>query len=258
MERKTAPIGTCKICGSYGKLSFEHVPPSSAFNENKIRVGSLDKNLNYLETLKFYGKIEQRGAGYYSLCEKCNNSTGRWYVPYFAEFAFQGAALLKKSGYHPTLLYCYHFFPLRVIKQIITMFFSVNSEGFRMVYPDLVKFILNPTEKYLDPRYKIYIYYNYEGLNRFLGFQVHGTFTTGDMRKISEISFPPFGYVITFDSEPIDELYCINHFANYSYSEILVDYIKLPVLPTNSLFALDYRSKTQINKEMAEALKFKN
>ena len=31
-------IGYCHICGTYGKLSFEHIPPESALNRKRAKV----------------------------------------------------------------------------------------------------------------------------------------------------------------------------------------------------------------------------
>ena len=43
----------------------------------------------------------------------------------------------------PSLEYPFKLFPLRVLKQVVCMFFSVNGPAFRQVQPELVRFILN-------------------------------------------------------------------------------------------------------------------
>ena len=37
-EMREKPEGYCHICGKYGKLSFEHIPPQKALNNNKAIV----------------------------------------------------------------------------------------------------------------------------------------------------------------------------------------------------------------------------
>ncbi len=77
--------GICALCGKYfDDLSFEHIPPRSAFNKLSARafsgedfIGSTDvpwelKHLPYDDL--------QRGTGKYSLCNTCNNFTGVLYV----------------------------------------------------------------------------------------------------------------------------------------------------------------------------------
>ena len=74
-------IGTCCICGRYGPFSFEHVPPRAAYNN--FRVFEADVKCivgGGWQALKNpSGKYSQRGAGKYTLCERCNNDTGAWY-----------------------------------------------------------------------------------------------------------------------------------------------------------------------------------
>ena len=67
--------GICHLCGTFGQLSFEHVPPRRAFNELKIK------------SFKFWdiycskkGRDQQKGAGDYTLCNSCNNNTGSCYA----------------------------------------------------------------------------------------------------------------------------------------------------------------------------------
>jgi hypothetical protein len=72
--------GKCHVCGKVGKLSYEHVPPASAFNKaattvynalDIIKSGGLPWEVDDVQ-----GKILQRGIGAYTLCVKCNSFTG--------------------------------------------------------------------------------------------------------------------------------------------------------------------------------------
>lgn len=66
---------------------------------------------------------------------------------------------------------------------------------------------------------------------------------------LSEISYPPFGYVLTIDSEPPDNrLYEITHFSTYGYQDFKIMTLKLPVLPTHLGYPGDYRNKDDILK----------
>lgn len=49
--------GKCHICGSIGPLTFEHIPPESAFNDRTVLIGEfkdiIDKGLGQLHEVKF-------------------------------------------------------------------------------------------------------------------------------------------------------------------------------------------------------------
>ena len=67
---------------------------------------------------------------------------------------------------------------------------------------------------------------------------------------MSEINYPPFGYLMTIDSESPDKrLFEITHFANYNYNEFKVMTLKLPVLPTHLGYPGDYRTEKEIDKK---------
>ena len=101
------------------------------------------------------------------------------------------------------------------------MFFSVNDDLFRGNHPELVKFILDKNERYLSPDFRILVYFNNSPRGRYIG-GVSMTKMSPDeinpdtmenlhdkiesehakSRLLSEIAFPPLGYVMTFIVKP--------------------------------------------------------
>ena len=76
--------GICNICGANGPLSFEHTPPRSAFNDCKVLYSTADSYWNHGpgRDKPPIGRQFQRGYGRTSICERCNQTTGAWYVFY--------------------------------------------------------------------------------------------------------------------------------------------------------------------------------
>lgn len=278
MARKKV-FGNCLICGTDTKLTFEHVPPRAAFN-NYPAIGKQIFELtnkdpdNYFEGKK---RIYQRGAGAYTLCEKCNSNTGAWYGDAFADFAHQSLDILKHAKGRPSIYYPFRTYPLRVIKQIVTMFFSVNDDSFRGNHPDLVKFVLNKNERYLSPDIRILVYFNSSPRSRYIGGTSMTKISPDDInldtmenlqrkiesehsrsRLLSEIAFPPLGYVMTFNSESLDkQLVDISFFANYPYNDWTSIQLKLPVYPVYTWFPADFRSREQVQREFEENVRKK-
>ena len=255
--------GICHLCGSYKKLSFEHLPPKKAFNDCPV------KHYNYFMGItegNYNNQTSQKGLGGYTLCEGCNNKTGSWYGTAFIKWACQSMNILEYTQNQPSLYYRFRIFPVRVIKQIACMMFSVNTDEFRQYHQELVKFVLNREEYYLNPDIKFFAFYNAAGFrmsggmvkvktNNFNMDSLEGIGESVDRIRtkiethcaLSELSFPPLGYVLTFDSElPDPRLVDISYFAKYRYDDLCSIELRLPVIPIDSPYPTDYRSRQEI------------
>lgn len=201
------------------------------------------------------GKIQQRGMGGYTLCEACNNRTGHWYGNQFVDWCYKGMSVLMGSGGHPNLSYVVHLYPLPVLKEIVTMLFSVNHDRFHGVHQELVRFVLNRDSTGLPDKYRFFTYFNTSPRFRAIG--TAALMQVGRGRGpilISEFSYPPYGYVMTIHSEsPDPRLFEISHFAQFEYYESAELALDLPVLPVHTPFPGDYRTKEEINAQIRES-----
>ncbi|UKS25003.1 hypothetical protein LOZ80_25840 [Paenibacillus sp. HWE-109] len=244
--------GVCHICGRYGALTFEHIPPEAAFNNHQVRnpkfADYMDKGPDYFPT---HAPIQQRGAGNYTLCARCNNSTGAWYVPAYVDLAYQSGHLLARSEGESSLQFPFRLYPLRVIKQVIAMFCSVNNSDFIKKYPDLLKFLLNKETKYIDPRINIYAYLTASHFSRQSG--VTAALSGTNLNLYSEIGFAPIGFIMTLESFPPDSrLLDVSYFATYDYDHFDTFTLTLPVLPISYYMPGDFRTKDEIMKAYEE------
>jgi len=253
-------VGICHICGNVRPLSYEHVPPRKAFNEKPVIRVNLQEALELGPEAQLKGRIQQRGIGDYTICEKCNNDTGSWYAADYIDWCYQGLEILIKAGRSPTLIYLYKILPLRIIKQIITMFFSINGPDFGDHFPELRRFVLDRERRYLSPKFRVYIYFNIEGRFRSAGISSYLRIDGHEITVLSEFNYPPYGYLMTIDSRcPDPRLFEITHFAKYGYNEFAVMDLKLQALPTHLSYPGDFRTIKEIKKEEAsgEAIKGK-
>lgn len=228
-------------------MSFEHVPPRSAFNNRPVIY--LDKDLvlkGSLDTTK--GKTQQRGSGEFTLCELCNNNTGRWYANEYAKWVLQGmeALSLLRPGLagDKRFIFC----PLNAFKQIVCMMCSVNPTGLSEQNPEIRRFLLNPKSRDWNPKFQIYMNFNIANRMRFSGTQ--GILRKGQSASIvSEITYPPFGFLMTHDSYvPSQDLVNINFFCESLYNELREIWLLLPVVNPYTAFPADYRSKNEVLK----------
>lgn len=246
--------GICRLCNEYGDLTYEHVPPKVAFNK-RTRFRSLNfleyvTQANPLENI-VKGKIEQGGVGYYSLCSRCNNFLGATYVSAYQQYTNSFIEFAKMRDLNYFQLTLYELTALKIIKQIASMFLSLNDEEFSNNNRDLAEFILNPQSNDLPKRFRLFTYLNTEGELRYLPLMSSLLLQTNNHVLGSELAFPPLGHVLTIDFE--GDLPChqeITSFKIYKFDELISYDFNFFRLPTYFPFFLDYRDKLTIQESI--------
>ncbi len=239
--------GECRLCGFIGPLSFEHIPPEAAFNGLRGKAFTFDQ----LFLNKRGYQIFQHGFGDYSLCERCNNNTGSWYGKSYIDFAYQCVATKKsiEEEHLPIDKVLFSIYPLRILKQIITMFFTVNHVVFKDMYPLLKDFILSKESQCFPDGLRIYSYLVEDMISTRISPGIVGmiSMTTGETNLFSEFAYPPLGYILSYDNGNFDNrLLDITFFKNYGYDEQVNLNLSLNSLPiANTIFG-EFRTPQEI------------
>src|ERR1700682_6530709 len=108
------PEGRCAVCGLYGPLTFEHIPPKAAFNDCPVVLYKWDE----FEKGVGEGTYQKAGRGAHVLCEKCNNNTGGAYGAAFAEWCRLGFERVQYVVEKKPCRYVGTIQPARVLKQL--------------------------------------------------------------------------------------------------------------------------------------------
>lgn len=254
-------IGECKLCGCTKELTFEHVPPEKSYNSSSVKKFTGNEAMKLFagtdgrmpwETEGLKGKIQQRGSGDYYLCKECNNNTGSWYMTEYVKFSHtMGQILLHAITNDPPLsmlsVKLEPFYPLRVIKGILTMFCDINYGC--MGDDSLRSFLLNKeSTNFNSKKYSLYMYLSKGPMWRIQGVSALGSLN-GSIICLSEISTLPVGFLMITDNtsnRPIPGL-CLNDFANFKYDEkATAELINLPIFEVNSQMPMDFRNKSEI------------
>jgi len=255
---KRTKLGICKLCKEEKELTYEHIPPRSAFNKNtkfyKLNSSEYFKNAKeYVDgSLKPKSRKEQGGVGDFCLCVNCNSYLGSKYVRDYKKLSEISYSIINK---YPVAK-CYEFDIaeinlLKFIKQIIAIFICSNDTSFTKNYPGLIEFVLDEKSNYLPERYSVYMYLNDEGNIR------SGNLTfTSSHGAICEFTYKPFGFVLSIDNpNQIMELSNITDFKKFNpffkYAEIM---IMLNKYPTIYPFPMDYRNYEEINNTLKSKL----
>lgn len=247
-------IGKCALCGKKGKMTFEHIPPRAAFNATHakpITIGSMLKgNKKYpwdVDGIKYID--QQAGTGVYSLCEACNKITGSWYGKAYQCFAAKGIEVVTTkidSIYHSVEFK--EVYPLRFIKQIVSMFCSINPDA---NMEDLRKFVLDRDAVGIDKKkYKLCMFFTRSTTKRNSGLMATANIPNGEVILFSEIVACPFGFVLYFD--PSDNIetqgFDITALADYQYDNLCNITMPLVFREINNWMPYDYRTKSEIEK----------
>jgi len=261
MARHPKQKGICRLCGKEEELTFEHIPPRSSFNKHTKFV-SIDF-MEYVQSDDIInnpprGKIKQGGIGYNTLCSKCNSFLGSNYVNAYKIWSQAGAQILSKDDFGFVIFTMIEQEPLKVLKEIISMFIAINGDWYLKAYPELADFVNNPELKKLPDKFRVFMYLTNEGGTRYMHHSVYYKPELGGAVNCTEIAYPPFGYVLTIDFlKNINVLTNITHFKEFDLEE--KTNIKLPMfkLPVYSPFPLDYRSKVKMTYDTQNSLKLK-
>lgn len=248
--------GRCGLCGKECELTFEHIPPRAAYNSSPVKpVSGKDffeapdhaKRMPWeLDGIKYSN--QQKGMGLYSLCQDCNNNTGSWYgTSYvrFAEIALNAVCAPIPDNYNAIRFP--DIYPLRIIKQICSMFCSINSDVGSI--DDLRQFVLDKESQQFDTaKNRISMYFLKNQVSKYMGFTVRGNISTGEIVTLSQLDAFPVGFQLVFD--PDNNMHYsgidISEFARTKYGDLCEVHMPLIVYESNTIFPNDFRTKAEI------------
>jgi hypothetical protein len=259
--------GKCALCGNECELTFEHIPPRAAFNSTPAKPvtgeGLLDDDRMPWDTTGLPYKNQQQGMGRYTLCQTCNNNTGSWYGEDYRVVARVIHSILSEPMDPKYQAFCIRdIYPLRFIKQVLSMFCSINNfEDDRI--DTLRKFVIDKEVVGLDKsKYKICMYLTKSNLMKYapLSVVLRMGETKCESLALTEITAYPLGFVLYFN--PTETFHYdgfdITHFADCEYDDVADIQMPLCIYEMNDLFPTYYRSKEEIkqcvekNKERSE------
>lgn len=236
---KKSKTGICKLCGKETELTFEHVPPRSAFNDKTINIYRGEDIFDYIkcdevdkiDMMNVKHKISQKGSGDYYLCASCNNFIGAKYnneycrllyglVKFIAE-SFELEELIEDNEIS---LNSEEFDSMAVFKQIMAMFCDISP----ICYNDkeLREFILNENSTAFNfQKYQLFAFIALGPHSRTMGSSTLLIKTRqGDLKIVqcAEISAYPIGFQLyVSDEQDVFELDIkeqnITQFAKYPY-----------------------------------------
>lgn len=256
-------FGKCALCKKECELTFEHIPPRAAFNSSPIKPVSgmelmKDSERMPWETDGLHYFNQQQGMGMYSLCASCNNNTGTWYGDAYTDFARRIHYLLSNDlPSEANSLEIMNIYPLKIIKQVFSMFCSVNRNYEDSHFDSLRAFVLDKDLVGLDKsKFAVYMYITRSSVKRYAPMSViiSGIGDKIETALVSEITAYPFGFVLLFDPENVTNEFGVDitGFADCKFDNKATVKMPLCIKEMNDIFPTLYRSKEEIIKCVEE------
>ena len=92
IKKKRGEMDFCNVCGTYGKMTWDHVPPKAAYNGTMIKVNTA---FSGMPEENAYHKKYQNGIKFRSVCQQCNNVLLSKYDIVYADFVEKVAKFLE-------------------------------------------------------------------------------------------------------------------------------------------------------------------
>ena len=175
-------------------------------------------------------------------------------MPTSSRSAIKHVDKLRRSQGSLTLGYAYYLYPLRIIKQVVTMMFSVSPEDLGDQHLALARFCLDRYTRELPEGSRVFMYYLVGAGGRQFGDQIIWARGVGRIVRFSEVSHPPLGFVMTWPGStmaPDERLLEITGFVSFEYNQSSVVWLQGLTLPNTTSLPGDYRTLDEVRRQPA-------
>jgi len=251
-----APEGDCWLCGKFGKLTKEHIPPEKAFNDCPLLLMKINEQNREVEWV--HRTSYQRGLCFRSLCERCNNKYGSIYGEAYVNLVRRIAERIVDVPYFHYISITGVKRPLAILKQVMLQFVTANGAAFVRANEWVAPFIRDRTKTEIPRDVNIYLFASNMRSGRNSGISGHVDLVGRKINVVSEFTFWPLGTVMSFGGELSDKrLTPIHDWARYPFNYNGSVDLHLCVNPIASEYPVDFRTPAEINRQATQDVDIK-
>jgi hypothetical protein len=243
----SAPADSCRICGSREELTEEHTPSRRAGNMESLIRGMIDHEASVSGgEVRWNVQLLQGGARAVTLCEACNNNTGRWFNPAYIRLvdACRPSAIPANAGNACEITVELH--PQRAAKQALTTLLATSQQGVTTRYPHLREMLARgDTVRPLAPlRLSLYLSAN-KGA-RMSGIAITAQERARKVYRLAEFAFWPLGWVLTFEDAPVEGTVDVSSWVELGYHDKQQLTVAVPCQWVVAPYPCDFRAPATI------------
>lgn len=280
--------GRCRICQKFKRLTKEHVPPASAFNDRAYREYYVEQTAE-AELRQWASRdVNASGIFVFSLCAECNKKTGRAYSHAYADFvqAVSHVATIENAD-KDVEIELNNLYPARVVKQAVSMVLSTsNPDSFsrhkpawnpfltappltpigdifgpqpdprqlRSTYDELRRFVLKRAARGLPPSVRLYAYaVANPGSGVYTGILANATLSTKRFLWGAVVGRWPVHWLLSLAGESETPLLEVTDWAKADYRDKRRLKISVPCRWTVARYPLDFRSPEKFMRDSFKA-----
>lgn len=195
--------GYCLICGTYGHLSFDHVPPKGAITISKVEQRHIGE-MTGEKAHQMRGVPSLKGSGFKTICQDCNNRALGGNDDEIAKVCNDLTAKITdyfRYADHPSTMIHTKVNPVRFSRAMIGHILAATSAQECIVEPKnnayfdpLKRFVLGD-DSALDETHDIY--YWFYPYRMHLSAKYMKFIKNGHVAQLSLLSFFPIAFMIT-------------------------------------------------------------
>jgi hypothetical protein len=233
----------CRLCQRREQLTEEHTPSKKAGNSQAVLKGSIDYEQTVKSGVLSWGEptLQQGGASELSLCGKCNNETGSWYNPEYVRFARRCAGFATPQNAGSVCAVDVTIRPQRVAKQALTTIIAASNPGITGRYPQVGRLLLDRHDRSPLAPLRLGLFLRANAAGRGTGITMSLNMERRSGRLLTEFSFWPLGWVLSFDGEPVDGTLDVSKWVEYGYHERIALKAEIPCQWAIWMYPGDFR-----------------
>lgn len=209
----------CHICGSRENLTEEHTPSKKAGNPSRIVSASVDEERSAeQQAVVWKTTLVQGGAKMRTLCEKCNNSTGRWYNPAYVRLVRRCSPLAVPANVGRVVDVTISR-PQRVAKQALTTLLATMQSGVTVRFPHLRQLLAEADARGAISPLRLGLFLRANAGGRPTGIVGKMDRERRAGRLVAEFSFWPLGWTLTFDDKPVEGTADVSEWTTHGYHD---------------------------------------
>ena len=195
----------CHLCGCRPAGSREHLPGVGAANDGPVTVRYF-QSAEATKDRRVLERVEADGFIVRTLCSHCNSRTGGSYGAAYKEFVekFSASGVID-AGQARTWVNLEGIQPLRVLKQMTSMFIAAQGLFKRELWRSLCHFVLQRDARLESaPKLRYYLYRNASINGRVTALtSMMSIYRRWPPIMLAEISWPPVGIVFAMEPHPL-------------------------------------------------------